>query len=45
MWTRTGNIFYQAPEIFDITGYDEKGNYLSLSKLIYGLLEWFSIKC
>lgn len=25
MWTRTGNIFYQAPEIFDGVGYDDKG--------------------
>ena len=33
MWTRTGNIFYQAPEIFDITGYNEKGMYFSLFKV------------
>jgi calcium-dependent protein kinase len=25
MWTRTGNIFYQAPEIFQGGGYNEKG--------------------
>ena len=37
MWTRTGNIFYQAPESFEITGYDEKGNFLmTCLKWIFG---------
>lgn len=26
MWTRTGTIFYQAPEIFEGGGYDKQGN-------------------
>ena len=25
MWTRTGTLFYQAPEIFKGGGYNEKG--------------------
>jgi calcium-dependent protein kinase len=33
MWTRTGNIFYQAPEIFEGGGYDEKGNETNSSLL------------
>jgi serine/threonine protein kinase len=30
MWTRTGSLFYQAPEIFMGGGYNEKGYLCSL---------------
>lgn len=30
MWTRTGSLFYQAPEIFMGGGYNEKGKLCNL---------------
>ncbi|CAD8159715.1 unnamed protein product [Paramecium pentaurelia] len=38
MWTRTGSLFYQAPEIFMGGGYDEKIDIWSAGIILYQLL-------
>ncbi|CAK80754.1 unnamed protein product (macronuclear) [Paramecium tetraurelia] len=38
MWTRTGSLFYQAPEIFLGGGYDEKVDIWSIGIILYQLL-------
>lgn len=38
MWTRTGNVFYCAPEIFDGCGYNEKVDCWSIGVILYYLL-------
>ncbi|CAD8056439.1 unnamed protein product [Paramecium primaurelia] len=38
MWTRTGSLFYQAPEIFLGGGYNEKVDIWSIGIILYQLL-------
>ncbi len=38
MWTRTGNVFYSAPEIFNGCGYNEKVDCWSAGVILYYLL-------
>ncbi|CAD8079829.1 unnamed protein product [Paramecium sonneborni] len=38
MWTRTGSLFYQAPEIFLGGGYNEKVDVWSIGIILYQLL-------
>ena len=38
MWTRTGNVYYAAPEILTGGGYDERVDLWSLGVCIFRLL-------
>jgi serine/threonine protein kinase len=38
MWTRTGNVFYCAPEIFDGSGYNELIDCWAIGIILFQLL-------
>jgi calcium-dependent protein kinase len=38
MWTRTGTIFYQAPEIFEGGGYDAQVDMWALGVILFQML-------
>jgi calcium-dependent protein kinase len=40
MWTRTGTIFYQAPEIFEGGGYDAQVDMWALGVILFQMLPY-----